>query len=618
MNKRVLCLLLAFGIILCLLPKTTAEAAFENTYTLTGNQRKDILGVAMTQLGYNEGPNGKIEFGNDTKYGDWYGLPYNAWCAMFISWCAWQADISEDILQRSCRAGADSENFDIPCYSGTEYTPLPGDLFFKADFSHVGLVVEVKGELAVTLEANVNYEGISEEEGFTVTILERKISECYFGVPAYKGCDPCAATGEDHQYTRKHDASHPHANYFECDACGDKYYTGSHAHLTDCSSCMRCGCSTEYAGLYKVVNVNYYMNLREGHGSKYRRMSTAERDLTVEVLAGDGEWAHIVDGPDVYYGSMAYLKRYVPTPSDVSADASTYHEGDTASLSWGASRTATSYRIRISQDGKEILNKELGDRQSYVMEDLAPGRYEVSVTAGYKGTVSEAGTCKFRVLALYDVLYDGRGGTNVPETQQKIEDQTLTLSAAVPEKEGYRFLGWNNDAAANYSAYQPGDAWTANAGTTLYAIWQAESAVPESLEIVTPARTELYLVGDLLDTEGMVLMLHYSDGSAKRVTEGYETAGFNSDAAAEVTVTVTYEGISTSYPVTVLDYLPGDVDMNREINKEDVLQLLWHISFPEMFPIEVPADYTGDSEVDKEDVLQLLWHVSFPEMFPLM
>ena len=57
----------------------TASAAYENTYTNTGNQRDDIIGVAKTQIGYREGNN------NDTKYGDWYGLPNQPWCAMFIS-----------------------------------------------------------------------------------------------------------------------------------------------------------------------------------------------------------------------------------------------------------------------------------------------------------------------------------------------------------------------------------------------------------------------------------------------------------------------------------------------------------------------------------------------------
>ena len=556
LNRRILSLLLAFGVILCLLPKTTAEAAFENTYTLTGNQRKDILGVAMTQLGYNEGPNGKIECGNDTKYGDWYGLPYNEWCAMFVSWCAWQADISAEILQRSCRAGADSKNFDIPCYSGTEYTPQPGDLYFKPDFSHVGLVYEVKGDVVVTIEGNVNYEGVSEKDGFTVAFLERKISESCFGVPAYEGCDPCAATGGEHQYLRKHDAAHPHANYFECSACGDLYYTGSHAHLTDCSSCMRCGCSTEYAGLYKVVGVSSYLTLRVGHGTDYGRRSTAELDQIVEVLAGNGRWAHIVDGPDVYYGSMAYLERYVPTPGNLMSDAKTYHEGDTAQISWGPAQTATSYRLTVKRDGQEILNQDLGDQQRYVLDALVPGQYDVSVTASYRDAVSDAGTCSFRVLALYDVAYDGRGGTNVPQLQQKIEDQTLTLSEMVPEKEGYRFLGWNNDAVANYSTYQPGDPWTANAGTTMYAIWQSESAVPESLEIVSPAQKTLYFVGDTLDTSGIELLLLYSDGSAKRMTEGYEVTGFTSEAPTEVTVTLTVEGITIGYVVKVVDTIP--------------------------------------------------------------
>src|SRR6478735_8518792 len=37
---------------------------------------------ARTQLGYVEGRN------NNTKYGRWFGLNYNAWCAMFLCWVA--------------------------------------------------------------------------------------------------------------------------------------------------------------------------------------------------------------------------------------------------------------------------------------------------------------------------------------------------------------------------------------------------------------------------------------------------------------------------------------------------------------------------------------------------
>ena len=52
MRKRMITLLLAAVLMLGLLPAQPVSAAQENTYTLTGNQRKDILGVALTQMGY--------------------------------------------------------------------------------------------------------------------------------------------------------------------------------------------------------------------------------------------------------------------------------------------------------------------------------------------------------------------------------------------------------------------------------------------------------------------------------------------------------------------------------------------------------------------------------------
>lgn len=617
-HKKQVSLLLALALIVLLVLPLQVDAAFENTYVLTGNQRKDILGVAATQIGYVEGPYKDKQYGNDTKYGDWYGLPYNEWCAMFVSWCARQADISTDILQNSCRAGEDPDNFNIACYSGEEYTPQPGDLFFKNDFSHVGLVYEVKGDTFITLEGNVNYEGVSEIDGFTVTYLERKIADCFFGVPEYEGCDTCTATGGDHQYTRKHDGAHPHANYFECDLCGDLYYTGSHAHVTACGSCMSCGCSTSYAGLYKVVDVSNYLTLRSGHGIYYAFESIADLDQTVEVLAGDGRWAHIVDGPNVFYGSMDYLQRYVPTPGNFSADGTTKVDGETVTLSWDPARTATSYQLQLLRNGEQILNSDLGDVRQYTLQDLEPGKYQAYITASYAGTVSKAAACDFRILATYAINYDGRGGANVPAAQTKIEDRELILDPAVPEKEGYIFLGWNDNADANFGIYQPGDVWTSNSGATMYAIWREETAAPASLEIRKPAKTALYFVGDSLNTDGLELMLHYSDGTAERVSGGYEVSGFSSETAGDVTVTLTYQGVSASYTVTVVDFLPGDIDRSRVINKDDVMQLLWHISFPDMFPIDVPADFTGDGRVDKDDVMQLLWHISFPDMFPLM
>ena len=39
-----------------------------------------IVARALSQVGYKEGEN------NSSKYGTWYGMPNQSWCAMFVSW----------------------------------------------------------------------------------------------------------------------------------------------------------------------------------------------------------------------------------------------------------------------------------------------------------------------------------------------------------------------------------------------------------------------------------------------------------------------------------------------------------------------------------------------------
>lgn len=64
-------------------------------------------------------------------------------------------------------------------------------------------------------------------------------------------------------------------------------------------------------------------------------------------------------------------------------------------------------------------------------------------------------------------------------------------------------------------------------------------------------------------------------------------------------------------------YIPGDIDGNGQVNRDDVVALLLHVSMPEAFPITIPADYNGDGLVTRDDVIQLLLHVSMPDAFPL-
>lgn len=217
------------------------SAAYENTYTNTGNMRDDIIGVALTQVGYQEGSD------NYTKYGVWYGQPNSPWCGMFVSWCAKEAGIPTSVLKKT--GIANPSNFGLSYQSGSDYTPQKGDLFFKKSFSHVGLVYYTEGDYFYTIEGNTS---TTSSEGDSVLIRKRKISDYYFSSPDYSGTG--SASGCDHNYTTKVESDHPHKEYKLCTKCGKKSYTGETVVNETCKTCIQEACSHTFGNWAKVSN----------------------------------------------------------------------------------------------------------------------------------------------------------------------------------------------------------------------------------------------------------------------------------------------------------------------------------------------------------------------------
>ena len=64
-----------------------------------------LIEIAKAEIGTTEFAN------NDTKYGKWYGLNNQAWCAMFVSWCYDKAGLGAKVSAQSgkgfasCNAG---------------------------------------------------------------------------------------------------------------------------------------------------------------------------------------------------------------------------------------------------------------------------------------------------------------------------------------------------------------------------------------------------------------------------------------------------------------------------------------------------------------------------------
>ena len=200
-----------------------------------GGSDECIVRVAATQVGYLEKEtNANLEDftanagdGNYTKYGKWFGTNGKAWCAIFVSWCANQANVSTSIIKKTANCDT-SMNFyknaglfqKSKAYSGT-YTPKAGDIFFygpsSTNATHTGIVVSVDDEKITAIHGNSN----NQVRKSTYSLTNTKLLG--FGTPAYEN--------DYHSHTWQTDED---CHYGTCTACG--YETGAEKHASSVTS----------------------------------------------------------------------------------------------------------------------------------------------------------------------------------------------------------------------------------------------------------------------------------------------------------------------------------------------------------------------------------------------
>lgn len=137
---------------------------------LTGIWEQDVISIAQTQLGYTESTRNYVVSEDNsiygyTRYGDWYGIPYGDWCAMYASFCLKYAGVENMPLDSVVRSWVESLTVLQLYHKAEVYEPKPGNLiFFDWDHNglsdHVGLVVELipaegdKSAQVKTIEGN--------------------------------------------------------------------------------------------------------------------------------------------------------------------------------------------------------------------------------------------------------------------------------------------------------------------------------------------------------------------------------------------------------------------------------------------------------------------------------
>lgn len=186
--------------------KVSKYYAYLKSLNLTGDQRTDVVLVALTQLGYHEG-NSDADMGGENMSGRKNFVEYNRlfgkvdnlegngvsygyeWCAAFATWCVRQAGVPQSTVKTEISCIRLVDWFRANSTYNTRqsgYVPRSGDLIFFKDSdasvtaTHVAIVRYVSGSTVYTIEGNTS--------DAAVALRQYSLGDTYivgYGIPAY-------------------------------------------------------------------------------------------------------------------------------------------------------------------------------------------------------------------------------------------------------------------------------------------------------------------------------------------------------------------------------------------------------------------------------------------------
>ncbi len=505
-------------LILTMLP-LSIFAAFENTHINTGNTLEDIIAIAETQLGYMEGTlEGTVQKYNDcTKYGEWYGLNYNPWCAMFVSWCADQADISTNVIPKhaSCDAGMQwfqsRGRFYFGSYYGGTYTPKRGDIVYFGtalngggyDSTHVGIVYKVDDKIHV-LEGNSSYK--------VQTVSYRMDIEYVlgYGVPDYENSQVLPEPGI---YITTASTLNFRSEPTTASAVLAQLPYGTEVDITEIAN-EKWG-KTVYNGKTGWLSLDYctkgYTVTYDGNGgtdlTTQIKLPLADLVLSKTKPVREGYefigWSTAKNGEAVYQPGDSYKE-------NKSVILYALWQIKTYKVKLDPNVAGLDVTELIKEHGKNLTLDVNPTREGYRLIGWSTVRNgEAKYTNVYtenKDAVLYAVWEKDK--AVFTVTYNANGGANAPDQGRFTEGGEIKITDKVPTREGYSFEGWAYSANARWAEVFAGDVYNKNAPLTLYAVW-VKTTPNLTLSLGKGGRIQRHVSGDTLS-----LRIIADDGNA--------------------------------------------------------------------------------------------------------
>ena len=224
---------------------------------------------------------------------------------------------------------------------------------------------------------------------------------------------------------------------------------------------------------------------------------------------------------------------------------------------------------------------------------------------------SQIGSITFAFGEVGSIKYNANGGTGAPSEQEVDYGKRVTISTVKPTRKGYTFLGWSLRSSATTPNYKGGENVQTTSNITCYAVWEADCAnnnhdygywkysdssyhirsckncnfteksshtwgerqyvenlkqykyfcsgcasekyvlITEKIEITKLPSKTVYRVGEKFDSTELKVKASFL-GDSFAIVSGYSLSGFDSSTIGTKTITVSYNGKTTTFNVTVV------------------------------------------------------------------
>ena len=354
-------------------------------------------------------------------------MNYNAWCAMFVSWCADQAGISTSVVPKhaSCDTGMQwfikRNQFTYGSYYGGSDTPKRGDIIYFGyktssgiyDSTHVGIVYKVEnGKVYV-------YEGNSSEKVQSVTYTLGTDYILGFGTPNYSGEEIIPV-----------------------------YQTGK--YLVDTAK----------------------LNFRSEPTTASTSHGLLSEGTLLVITETSERWGKTVYGGKTGWVSLEYCQLVYEVKFDANG---------------GEAAPASQYKLPYAG---LAITKSVPVKEGHAFKGWSKDKNgEVEYNSGDIYNINEEiilyAVWEKEALKTFTVTYNANGGASAPEAQTKEQGKELTISTAIPERKGYNFLGWSSKAEGGVE-YRSGAKYTEDKDITLYAVWEKKDELPDLQIVCSP------------------------------------------------------------------------------------------------------------------------------------